>query len=560
MFVEIKKEEGITPITVDVWIKKSRVDGFTPKEAMQVLKWSNFYGNIKLVIKEISRCETLEERLAFKEFVLSAVDGRKVTPEVFEGLFRLAQEGGYAKELLDVYSKEKIYGERDINVCAFIDGITNIEEYKNKGVLRSNENLSKYDIFIGSTKADFEYMAFRSTTPMDYRYVNYPKRCKFRGTLKVKFDASYDYSQIEILEFRRVNEVDFSFVKKMPKNIDVSDCDTVNFDGVDLSGYSDLRFKVGAQITFGRGTKFPEVLDLSMLDEVNLSRCDLGNVKEVKFKKGAKVRLNMAKNLPANIDFSGLKKISLNGCDLANIKEVRFCEGADVDLSYAKNIPSYVDISKLSKVDLTGSNFALDVDLSNLDVIDLTGYDLSNWDSLNIKEGAKVCLHGAKNFPKKLDLSKFCVKDLGECDFSGVEEIIFGEVEKINLVGAENLPEVLDFSSCSEVNLSDCDLSKVKEIKFKNCTEINFTEAILPEKLDLSDVRYRNRYIEFCQCDFSHVKEIIFSDDAKAEFSAVKNFPVNMDLSKLKSVSFISSDLRKTERIKFKEDANVTFY
>ncbi len=555
MFVKIEKEEGITPITIDVWIKKVREDGFSPDEAMQVLKWSNFYGNIKQVVKEINKLETAEERLAFKDFVLSAVDGRKTTPEAFEGLFKLAMEGGYAKELLTAYSKDKIYDENDVNVSVFISGVTDKDRHDNCVV--NSIDLSKYDVFIGKTISG-RSEAFSSLTKEKYSYYNYPKKCVFRDSREVCFNSYSDYSMIESLSFENIYSVSFSGVNKMPKRIDVSDCDNVDFCGVDLSSYKDLKFKDGAIVKFSKGTKFPEVLDLSALDEVDLKWLDFRDVKEIKFKKGAKVNLSGATNLPANIDFSGLKKVDLSNCDLGNVKDVRFMDGAIVNLTKAKNVSSDVDISKLSEVMMNGCSIAIKDDFSAMDVVDLSGRDLSNWDNMKFKEGAKVILKGAKNFPKKLDLSKVIVDDMRECDFSGVEEIKFSPCKNVLLNCAINLPEVLDFSQCESVSLSYCDLSKVKEIKFKNCKELDLDGVILPEKLDLSEVKQYNRKLVFTSCDFSHVKEIKFKEHATALFRDCK-FTEELDLSQLVDCAFYDSDLSKSKHIKFNEKARVDF-
>ena len=556
MFIEIEKQEGMTPITIDTWIKKVREDGFTPDEAMQVLKWSNFYGNIKQIVKEINKLKTVEERLAFKEFVLSAVDGRKTSPEAFEGLFKLALEGGYAKELLETYSKEKIYDENDVNVRVFIEGITNKDRY-GCGLL-NNYDLSKYDIFVGNTiEANPE--AFTSPTKVVYHYVNYPKKCIFKSSRMVKFNSYIDYSMIENLRFENVYSVDFSGVKKMPKCIDVSDCYEVDFRGVDLRPYKDLKFRKGAFVEFSGGTQFPEVLDLSMLDEVDLKGCNLSGVKEIKFKKGASVNLSQATNLPENIDFSGLKEIDLSSCDLGNVKDVHFMEGAIVDLTYAKNIKKDTDISKLSEVRLQGCDVAISDDFSSMDVVDLSDRDLSDWDNMKFKEGVKVILNRVKNFPKKLDLSKVIVSNMYECDFSGVEEINFGLSKNVFLQGAKNLPEVLDFSSCESVNLSGCDLSKVKEIKLKNCKKLELDRTILPEVLDLSDVYPYGDRICFNGCNFSHVKEIKFKNQEKVYFSRCVNFPEEFDLSQLSDCCFYDVDLSKSKHLKFKEDAGVKF-
>ena len=556
MFVEIEKEEkkeDVSVFALDAWINEARKNGFSLDEAMSILKKTNHYGIIKKVIKEINRCKTKEERLAFKEFVLSAIDGRKTTPDAFEGLFKLAQEGGYAREFLDVFTKEKIYEEKDENVKAFIAGVTEIKNYY-------SVDLSEYDIFIGKSDKD-EFRAFvldKRTGDCGSRYyINYPKRCVFRNCKEVNFDSRDDYSMIEKLALEGIKSVSFNGVKEMPKWIDVSTCKEVDFGGCDLSGLSSLKFMDGAKVIFSRGTKFPKVLDLSNIDEIDLSNCDFSGVEEIKFKEGAKVKFNHAKNLPTNIDFTLFSEVSLEGCNLKDFSDVQFRDGAKVNLTYVKNAPKGINLSKLSSVDLKGSDVDTGVDFSSLDEVDLSGQDLSNWDNMIFKEGAKVNLRGAKNFPKVLDLSKIIVEDMRECDFVGVEEIKFSKSKKIMLNEARNLPEVLDFSEAISVELRYCDLSKVKDIKFKQGADVDIARTVLPEKLDISQISLSND--SFWGCDFAHVKEINFKDNSDAIFRYVKNFPKNMDLSMLKKVSFFDTDLSKVEEIKYHEQASVHF-
>ena len=555
MFIEIKKEEGITPVKVEKNFKTQRdsAEGFTPEVALKFLEITNHYANIKKIATYISELPTKEERLAYKEFVLSAVHGRNTSPETFEILFNLALEGGYGKELLSTFSKEKIYEEKDIGVSAFIEGVTN----KGNEKAYRHVDLSGYDIFIGRLN-DNQSKAFIIDESVWSRYINYPKRCVFKHSKKVLFDNSTDYSMIEKLSFEDVEEVVFASVKKMPKNIDVSDVEKVDLSWCDISSCEDLKFKDGAKVIFSRGTKFPKVLDLSSLDEVNLSECDLTGVEEIKFKEGSKVKLDRVKGLPKDIDFTLFSEISLVGCDLKDFDSIQFRDGAKVDLSHVKNAPKGINLSKISSVELYGSDVDAGVDFSSLDEVDLSGQDLSNWDNMIFKEGAKVNLRGAKNFPKVLDLSKVCVEHLERCDFEGVEEIKFGKSKRIELGEAKNLPSVLDFSEVEEVSLTCCDLSKVQDIKFKPYSYVDMDYSILPEKLDLSKVVVgsRHRLYVFRNCDFSHVKEIKFDEDVQEiKFINVKGLPKTMDLSSFTKVSFNDTDLSKVKEIKYNEKA-----
>ena len=143
MFVKIEKQEGITPITIDSWIKEERKDGFTPDEAMQVLKWSNFYGNIKQVVREIRAYNDVRIFRMFKSFIISAVDGRETTNDSYQMLRDLAVECGFEEEFDKANDNPKIYGCKDCNIAIYFDLVKDDSSYSRNGVKVSYPNLTK---------------------------------------------------------------------------------------------------------------------------------------------------------------------------------------------------------------------------------------------------------------------------------------------------------------------------------------------------------------------------------------------------------------------------------
>ena len=103
---------------IDYWIKKTRNESndeqITPDFAMQVLSKTNHAGHIKTILRNIGdKCGSIKERLAYKEFVLSAIDGRSHGSDVTEYLTSLAEEGGYLDEFKKADAKNKRYGSKD---------------------------------------------------------------------------------------------------------------------------------------------------------------------------------------------------------------------------------------------------------------------------------------------------------------------------------------------------------------------------------------------------------------------------------------------------------------
>ena len=116
MFVEITNI-GISPIRVDGEIKKRRnnLGMFAPDIAMYALSCSNHYANMNVVIGNIKRRPENEWQF-YKEFVLSAVCGRKHRNSVFEDLRNFAKIGGYEEEF-EIYTYT--YVQEDVQYTFF---------------------------------------------------------------------------------------------------------------------------------------------------------------------------------------------------------------------------------------------------------------------------------------------------------------------------------------------------------------------------------------------------------------------------------------------------------
>ena len=103
---------------IDYWIKDTRNKSpnkkITPEFALQVLSKTNRTGHIETVLQNIGdKCGSIAERLEYKKFVLSAIDGRSHNSDITEYLTSLAEEGGYLEEFKKADAKNKMYSSRD---------------------------------------------------------------------------------------------------------------------------------------------------------------------------------------------------------------------------------------------------------------------------------------------------------------------------------------------------------------------------------------------------------------------------------------------------------------
>ena len=603
MFVEIIKEEDLSGPKIDAWINKAKKDGFALEDAMDVLKKTNYYGVIKKIAKVIKGLKTPEERLAFKEFVLSAVWGRDTSPDTFNLLYNLALEGGYDGEFLEAFTRPKVYTLKKIN------------ETSKNFILRGDTQLSDFD-FTGLDRAVFDFEGGAKTVTIKDEIL--PPVCVFKNARYLTFKGKITHLDEFILE--NVDKVEFLECDEFEaKVIDLSCCDEVVFGKAYFSRNAKIKFKEGADIfseefvifpselefpyvnmlnikrSKFHGVKFkggkcikydnsysydelPEILDLSGFDEVDLSNCDFYGVKKVIFKKGAKVDLQGAENITCDMNLDAPKKINLKDCDLTKVTDLSFAEGADVDLSDAIFDASKVDFSVFDKliirdVDFSGvkelkfrkgakieiiggENFPKVLDLSNIDIW-FSRCNFSGVEDLKVNNSCCVNFARCCEFPKVLDLSNTNISELNGCDFSGVEELKFKGGSSINICCCVGLPKRLDLSGYDEVCLSSCDLAGVDDLKLKDGCLIKFADYCygFPKVLDLSSAKN----VSFSECDFSGIDEIKFGNAENCMIYSSKFCLENFDLSSFKKVEVYSSDFSKVDKMKLGEGSELVF-
>ena len=406
MFVEIDNKD-MDVFKVEEWINETRdANGgvISPEFAMDILKKTNHFAHIKKVLKNITKAcsdengELVADKvLAYKEFILSCVDGREMSPQALEMLQEMADVCEVRDEFDEKNAKPKEYDKDDCKVVV----VKSKEEFE---ALEGND----LRIFFDADEVDLTWC---------------------------------DLDKVKKIRFRDGAVVDLSGAKNLPKVLDLSMCSKVDMFMCDLEGLK-LKFRDGAEVNLRYAENLPKDLDLSMCSKVNLEWCNLEGLK-LKFREGAEVSLKSAKNLPQDLDVSMCSKVDMFMCDLEGLK-LKFRDGAEVNLRYAKNLPKDLDLSMCSKVnlgwcnleglklkfregaevDLSGAkNLPKDLDLSMCDKVDLHGCDLSRVEKIKFREEAEVDLKGAKNLPKELDLSMCSKVNLTDCDLSGVEKI-----------------------------------------------------------------------------------------------------------------------------------------
>ena len=297
MFVKINNREK-NPVYLEWVIKRTRNDGkITPEFAMEILSMTNHSSNIKTLVRAIKEnCKTKHQLKPYREFILSCVNKREVSSEVFDCLCEMADLCGCREEFDRANNKPKFYEKFDCE-GAIIQSREEFENLKNK----------KLRIYFDTNEIDLS-------------------KCVF--------------SEVKGVMFKDDAIVNLSCAKELSKDLDVSMCYKVRLDDCDLSHVKELKFREGSLISLSDAKNLPKDLDVSMCGVIFFEGCDLKDTKELKFREGARVYFIRARNLPENLDISMSCIAGFDLCDLSGVNEIKFKDRTQEDrsgLSKAKN-------------------------------------------------------------------------------------------------------------------------------------------------------------------------------------------------------------------------------
>ena len=405
MFVVIDNQD-MDVLEVEEWIKTNRdANGgdISPEFAMEILTKTNHFAHIKKVINHI-RKNCLDENgelatdkvLAYKDFILSSVDGREMSPQALEILQEMADAGGLRKEFDEVNSKlPKFYEKDDCDKTVI--------------VVKSNET---YNLDVSMyKKAVFEYVIKDNIVIGESTKL--PKICDFssrndgKESHYIRLGYGTDLANVDKFIFNKGDRVEFgvyesavsrraclSFVDYHAENfhdvIDVSMCSEANFSGCDLKDVEELKtenvgilkfnniknffkeykFKNNWRISFDYAkldkdvkmffeniehvnffkAKVSGVLDFSGCDTLSLGLlyCSFDGLQEMKFKEGGRIAIR--DNVPDDFDFSLFSEVKIFGCNLSKVKNLKFRDGAKVFISNDVVCDGVLDVSNCGEV------------------------------------------------------------------------------------------------------------------------------------------------------------------------------------------------------------------
>ena len=299
---------------IEKWIKTARDDNggvISPESAMEVLSKTNHLGHIKKVLRNIKdKCTTPEEMAPYREFILSCVDGREVSPQTLENLNELADLCGSKDELEKINKKYKYY---DTKACEKNVAVSSQEELEaltgtDLDVLFVQEKEDEHDQymifdvdFAGVKKLRFNELANIHIQGGK----NFPKDMDFSNCWAIWVNFA-DFKGDENIKWASSSSM--SSIKNIPVNTDLSHCRYVFLEHCDFCKDGELKLGGVCDIDY---SYFPKKVDLSncraVYSEFPIS---LYEVEEVKFKNKSQIYEFSAKlaDLPAKIVYDEVEK------------------------------------------------------------------------------------------------------------------------------------------------------------------------------------------------------------------------------------------------------------
>ncbi len=311
-FIEITNAKSV--FNVDGFIKSSRnANGgyISPKIAMEALSKTNHYLNIKLLINEINRLSP-QERLEFKDFIGSALNGREHTKDNLDALLTLAEEVGvldylkssfeyntggdfkfiYPYNVLDLTKVKK--GEKPEETSfAWVDDCSTYYEFK--------KDYSGFDC----VEADGENRKCVTV------YSEMPRVMIFRNSRKVEISKKADCSRLDRISGYGLEEVAFLGVSSLRDDFVFPRCDFLVLASLgNLSRFKHLKALNSKKLKLS-ACYFANEFDFSKFKEVQLFDCKMSRAGQIDFGGLDELGLYGSIVFPKVVDFSNCGNIAI---------------------------------------------------------------------------------------------------------------------------------------------------------------------------------------------------------------------------------------------------------
>ena len=299
MFVKIDNID-MDAFKVEEWINRTRdANGgvITPEFAMEILGKTNHFAHIKKVINLIKKnCSdkngelVADKVLEYKDFILSSVDGREMSPQTLDKLNELAGLCGCLDEVEKINKKYKYY---DAKACEKNVTVSSQEELEaltgtDLDVLFVQEKEDEYDRY---EIKDVDFAGIRNLRFNElanihiYGGENFPKDMDFSNCYAIVISHA-EFNGDENIKWASLS--DMNTVRNIPASTDLSKCRSVKLDYCKFCEDGELKLGGVCNLDY---VSFPKKVDFSRCDEIYSEfRNGLYGVEEIKFKNKAQKR------------------------------------------------------------------------------------------------------------------------------------------------------------------------------------------------------------------------------------------------------------------------------
>ena len=524
--------------------KKTRLpkEPITPEVCMEVLRSTNYARNIKDMLECIADLPKAQQA-QFKDVVLATFSNREQPSDVLFLGKKLAYVSGYTKEF---------YAVKELKAGDFIaSAVKPAKSYLHlKGLGYLPEDLSEY-----------EELVCRGGSP-EFVYVKkMPKTLKFENCMTARLDAN----ALEGVENIVCHKVDTLSLKgrqwyekgggEALKRLECADCDFITLENITFAQPPAVEFSGCNHLALRWLKNFsqPEVFDgmaYVMLNEIEfadlkkplkfhnidglqinksylpetvefenvqslVSNADFEATKTVNFNNMQKLDLSSAKNLP-DVVVEGGKYVELNHAEFRSDSKVVLNDVTDAKMSYVKKTPKALTVAKCRRFEAYQTDFK-DVGFVPQDVNELH-------------------LIGAVNLPSLTILANTEKLNIDSAAFADGQKLVLNGVKIVKATELKNAPDLIKITHADEVHLLLSDLQNTKKTVFSD------VKNVWAGALSISgDFSAKNcQLVSFSHGGFEPQANLKFEQIDMVDFTTCDKMPENLDVSKVKDLSFFS--------------------
>jgi uncharacterized protein YjbI with pentapeptide repeats len=372
-FIE-NTEQSFLKLDYEIKTFRNEHKKITPEFAKYILSKTNHRANVRYIIKLIGLLDE-EERKAFGEFAVCAVDGRAHDATTNESLRNLAIECECVEEFDFANEKRKFYGPEDcmgsvarcsadIQRCIDKGGITVLDienevsnlSFKNADLskIRLNRlllhpnctsafyvsctNFYKFDIGILSMENSYfnecdlgggERFSISSKNIRLSKVTNMPKECFLNSGLsgsEINCMCIVDDSDFVGCQSIYVNGFDdfvFSKVGNVSGDVLFSDMNKANIGDCDFCAVKVLNIDKVREYCHISSVKLPRTVQIKDVKEIYFSDVDFENVENMTFERVDKIGFKGGK-LPRKLDVSKIREVDFRDINISGADEIVF--------------------------------------------------------------------------------------------------------------------------------------------------------------------------------------------------------------------------------------------